>query len=101
MNKTWILVPVIIFLTGCAKKQAQQPETETMPVTQITGIGKIIPDGGISELASPISGIVTTIPVTEGSTVKKGEILVQLDNTDQVLAVEEIGNKDHHAAEGG
>ena len=93
MNKTWILLLVGIVLMGCAKKQAPQPVAENMPVTQITGIGKIVPEGGISELASPVSGIVTAIPITEGSKVKKGDILVQLDNTGQVLAAEEIANK--------
>jgi HlyD family secretion protein len=93
MNKIWILLLVGIILTGCAKKQAPPPLTEVMPVTQITGIGKIVPEGGISELASPLSGIVTAIPIAEGSKVKKGDILVQLDNTEQVLAADEIANK--------
>jgi multidrug resistance efflux pump len=93
MNKTWILLLVSIVLTGCAKNQAPQPVTKNMPVTQIAGIGKIVPEGGIRELASPVSGIVTAIPKAEGSKVKKGDILVQLDNTEQALATEEIANK--------
>jgi len=93
MNKAIILTLIIVTMTGCARKQVKQPATEDLPVTQITGIGKIIPEGGISELASPISGIVTAVPVAGGSRVKKGDILLQLDKTDAELAFQEFRNK--------
>ncbi|MDP4227129.1 MAG: efflux RND transporter periplasmic adaptor subunit [Bacteroidota bacterium] len=93
MDKTLIFVLVTLIMAGCAKKQVRQPEKEVLPVTQIIGIGKIVPEGGISELASPASGIVTELPVAEGSKVKKGEVLIQLANAEQALAVLEIDKK--------
>jgi multidrug resistance efflux pump len=80
-------------MISCGKKEVKQTETAPAPVTQIVGLGKIIPQGGISELASPGSGIVTEIKAVAGSKVKKGDLLVQLDQTDQRLAVQETDQK--------
>lgn len=93
LNKTIAFFLVVATLTGCSNKNSQTAETGPFTLTQITGIGKVIPEGGISGLAAPVSGIVTDLPVNEGSRVKKGEILVQLDNTDQSLALNEINSK--------
>ena len=85
-----LLVPAFI---GCGKTQTAKPDSAPPPVTQIVGLGKIVPQGGISELASPVSGIITAIPVSEGSKVKKGDVLVQLDNKNQLLDVTVAENK--------
>jgi HlyD family secretion protein len=95
MNMKRLIFPffLILAITGCGKKQTAKPVSELQPVTQIVGIGKIMPVGGVSELASPVSGIITGIPVKEGSKVKKGDILVQLDDRSQQLDVTEAENK--------
>jgi multidrug resistance efflux pump len=80
-------------LTGCSNQNGQITEPAVAEVTRITGIGKIFPENGISEVASPVSGIVTDVPVAEGSSVKKGEILVVLDNTAQSLALREADSR--------
>ena len=85
-----LLVPAFI---ACGKTQTAKPDSTPPPVTQIVGLGKIVPQGGISELASPVSGIITAIPVSEGSKVKKGDVLVQLDNKNQLLDVTVAENK--------
>lgn len=93
LNKTIVLSLLIAALSGCSQKKGQTAGTGPLSITQITGTGKVIPEGGISGLAAPVSGIVTDLPVSEGSKVKKGEILVQLDKTDQSLALNEINSK--------
>lgn len=93
MNRAIIFLSVAIAFTGCSGKNSQVAETESVPITQVTGIGKIIPESGIIEVASPTSGIVTDLPVSESSRVKKGDILVMLDNTSQLLAVSEADSK--------
>jgi len=93
LNKTIAFFLVVATLNGCSQKSSQTAETGSFTLTQITGIGKVIPEGGISGLAAPVSGIVTDLPVNEGSRVKKGDILVQLDNTNQSLALNEINTK--------
>ncbi|HEX2968213.1 MAG TPA: HlyD family efflux transporter periplasmic adaptor subunit [Bacteroidales bacterium] len=93
MKRGVIFLSVVVALYGCSNQKAPVSETESIPVTQVTGIGKIIPEGGITGLASPVSGIVASIPVNEGSKVKKGDGIVLLDNTDQLLAAREADNK--------
>jgi HlyD family secretion protein len=93
MNKTIIFLSVAMAFTCCSEQKSHIAQTAEAPVTQVTGIGKIVPENGIIEIASPVSGIVTDLPVKEGSMVKKGEILVMLDNTSQLLAVREADSK--------
>ncbi|HEX2922137.1 MAG TPA: HlyD family efflux transporter periplasmic adaptor subunit [Bacteroidales bacterium] len=93
MNRAVIFLSVAVAITGCSGKKSQVVETLPAPVTQVTGIGKIIPESGISEVASPVSGIVIGLPVSEGSHVKKGDVLVMLDNTGETLAVRESDSR--------
>jgi len=43
--------------------------------------GKITPEGSIKTIQPASSGVVTDIKVTEGQKVKKGQLLIQLDNS--------------------
>ena len=47
--------------------------------SQIVGIGKVVPNGGIVNLAAPTSGIVNEIYVNAGDTVKKGNLILTLN----------------------
>jgi multidrug efflux pump subunit AcrA (membrane-fusion protein) len=73
MNRAIVFFSVIIAIVGCSKQKGKIPEPANKPptaaVTQIIGIGKISPENGISEVASPVSGIVTDVTVAEGSSV--------------------------------
>jgi HlyD family secretion protein len=95
MNMKRIIFPLFLILAmmGCGKRQTAKPVSLPLTVTQIVGIGKLMPVGGVSELASPVAGIITSIPAKEGSKVKKGDILVQLENKNQLLDVAEAENK--------
>jgi HlyD family secretion protein len=93
MNRAIVFLSVIMAFTSCSQKKGQITTHASTRVTQITGIGKIFPENGISEVASPVAGIVTDVPVSEGSSVRKGEILVVLDNTAQSLALREADSK--------
>ena len=93
MNKTFILILAIVTLAGCTERRLQQTPTAALSITDITGIGKVIPQGGIIELASPVSGIVSSVSRSEGSAVKKGDVIVYLDNKDELLSVQEISHK--------
>ncbi|MFA6739721.1 MAG: HlyD family efflux transporter periplasmic adaptor subunit [Bacilli bacterium] len=67
--------------------------TSTPSITCIVGIGKVIPKGGISDLAAPVSGIVRQINVQTGDVVKSGDVLLVLDNTDASFAVKEADSR--------
>jgi multidrug resistance efflux pump len=93
MKRVIIFLSVIMSITGCSRQKAQNTETSKVQVSLVAGIGKIFPESGISEVASPVSGIVTDLPVSEGSRVRKGEIIVLLDNSEQELALREADSK--------
>jgi HlyD family secretion protein len=96
MNKVVkVIVPVLLMLTaagvlsGCGASGAGQTDSTGVPVQVIklgqpvTGglSGKIIPDQDI-KIVSKAAGKVTAVNVQEGSKVKKGDVLVQLETDD-------------------
>ena len=50
-------------------------------VTQVSGIGRVEPEGQIIPLASNDAGVVTKVFFDEGSVVKTGDILLELDHS--------------------
>ncbi|MEM6398728.1 MAG: HlyD family efflux transporter periplasmic adaptor subunit [Cyanobacteria bacterium P01_D01_bin.116] len=44
--------------------------------------GKLEPTGAVTDIKAPVNGVVETIHVQEGQEIKKGDILISLDQTD-------------------
>jgi multidrug resistance efflux pump len=94
MKKHFILLAVaLLLMTACNNKEEKNAPTSAPSITRIVGIGKVIPEGGISDLAAPVSGIVNQINAQTGDIVKKGDILLVLDNTDASFAVKEADSR--------
>ncbi|MGJ7026633.1 HlyD family secretion protein [Petrimonas sulfuriphila] len=93
MKKLFIGCFLILLLVGCGNKTENRVSVEVSPVTVAVGIGKIVPQGGVSKLASPVAGIVVEIAVATGDKVKSGDLLLTLDNTDALLALSEINSR--------
>lgn len=93
MKKLFIGCFLILLLVGCGNKPENRVSVEVSPVTVAVGIGKIVPQGGVSKLASPVAGIVVEIAVATGDKVKSGDLLLTLDNTDASLALSEINSR--------
>ena len=93
MKKLFIGYFLILLLVGCGNKTENRVPVEVSPVTVAVGIGKIVPQGGVSKLASPVAGIVVEIAVATGDKVKSGDLLLTLDNTDASLALSEINSR--------
>lgn len=83
----------LLLLFACGKKKENTDPVEVKPANIAVGIGKIIPRGGVSNLASPVAGIVSEIAVTTGNKVKSGDLLLTVDNTDASLALNEINSR--------
>jgi len=77
-KKTWILVIVGLLLIGWAVHWGYQRWTHVY-------IDDARIDGEIITLSSRVSGWVTAIPVIEGDVVKKGQVLVRIDDRDSKL----------------
>lgn len=84
---------LLLLLAACGKKQQETTPVETKSVSIAVGIGKVIPRGGVSNLASPVAGIVREIAVASGTRVKQGDLLLAIDNTDASLALDEINSR--------
>lgn len=93
MKKLLIGLFSIFFLVACSNKKENVAPVEAGPVSIAVGIGKVIPQNGVSELASPVAGIVSEIAVATGSKVKSGDLLLTIDNTDALLALSEINSR--------
>ncbi len=88
----WLMALTLVILACNNKKESSGP-INVPPVTRIVGIGKVTPQGGVSELAAPASGIVTEIRHKAGDTVKAGDILLVVDETIETLSVKEIDSR--------
>lgn len=47
----------------------------------VPAIGKLEPDGAVKEIQAPTGGVIRSVEVKDGQTVKKGDLLVTLDPT--------------------
>jgi HlyD family secretion protein len=100
LNK--LIVPAVLMLAavsalpGCGAKVSGQPDAMGVPVQMIkigvpvaAGLsGKIIPDQDI-KIVSKVSGKVADVNVQEGSKVKKGDVLVQLETIELTQQVKQ------------
>lgn len=97
----WLLVSILI-IAACNNKKENSGPADIPTITRVVGIGKITPQGGVSQLASPASGIVTKVRRKAGDTVKAGDILLIVDETEESLSVREIDSRiasQQHAVE--
>lgn len=93
MKKLFIATFSLLLLFACGNKKENPDPVEVKPANIAVGIGKITPRGGVSNLASPVAGIVSQIAVTTGNRVKSGDLLLTVDNTDASLALNEVNSR--------
>jgi HlyD family secretion protein len=102
MEITKLLIVVILasFLTSCGvnedndgtagSKAQNAPDSLSLTISEVVGIGKIEPETQILSLASERSGIVREVLKNDGDIVKKGDELIFLDSQAEVLDIELI-----------
>lgn len=59
----------------------------------VVGVGKIVPQGGVIELAAPAAGIVMEINAKPGKKVSRGDLILTLYNSDEELALKEADSR--------
>lgn len=72
-----ILFLLILAGYGCSKKETQPYNPQ---VSSVNGVGKIIPEAEIRNLAMESSGIIQTISLQENDPAKTGDVILCLDN---------------------
>ncbi|MDD2474424.1 MAG: HlyD family efflux transporter periplasmic adaptor subunit [Dysgonamonadaceae bacterium] len=92
-KQLFLLTITLLLVSACTNKGEDNAPASAPSITRIVGIGKVIPQGGISDLAAPVSGIVKRVNVQTGDIVEKGDVLLVLDNTDASFAVKEADSR--------
>jgi multidrug efflux pump subunit AcrA (membrane-fusion protein) len=88
MKRQIALFLILMLLIACGNKQEKsEPVTTELTPSQIVGIGKVVPYGGVVNLAAPASGIVNEIFVNAGDSVNKGDLILTLNSIDEELSV--------------
>lgn len=81
--------PLIILVYGCSPSSSDESskrsstikkQVDSVKIEQVLAQARIEPEGKISKLASPVSGIVSRLYKKENDAVQAGETLVELDN---------------------
>lgn len=94
MKQQIVLLTAILLLAACGSKQEKSTPSQTeLTPPQIVGIGKVVPQGGVIELAAPASGIVKEVHRRAGESVKEGELILTLYSSDEELAVREADTR--------
>ena len=81
----------ILLLTACSNwnEKNSTPAAEPLSVNQVVGIGKVIPQGGVVELAAPASGIVEERYFEAGDKVAVGDLILVLEKNVETLSLQE------------
>ncbi len=83
MNRQFALLLILLLFISCGNKQENsEPVTTDPKPSQIVGIGKVVPEGGVVNLAAPASGIVKEVHIKAGDNVSKGDLILTLKSTD-------------------
>ena len=90
MKRQIALFLISMLLIACGNKQEKsEPVTTELTPSQVVGIGKVVPYGGVVNLAAPASGIVNEVYVNAGDSMNKGDLILALNNTNEQLSVNE------------
>lgn len=86
---------LILVLASCSNKkklkETGKPQAITnMPVTMVSGFGRVEPLKDMIKLSSEVDGIVVKKVATEGDTLAKGDTILVLNHAEQKYKVEQL-----------
>jgi len=99
MKQLFYCCALLLPLVGCSdhvKNKAIPDKTSTKinaATDQVIGIGKIVPEGNIIQLSSPVSGIVQHIYKKENDSVSAGEIILELTHLVEDAQVSQLSSE--------
>jgi HlyD family secretion protein len=88
----------INILLSCSNKEEKEKlkiekAKEALTIHQIVGVGKLIPENDIIQLASPVNGIVQKIYKKENDNVRIGDLILELDHELEDGKIRQINNE--------
>lgn len=95
-TSNFIVIVALLVLSSCGGKEKNQDannENNIADAEIAVGLGRIIPKGGVSNLAASSAGIVSEVLVHVGDSVKKGDVLIRLHSTQERLSAQESSER--------
>jgi multidrug efflux pump subunit AcrA (membrane-fusion protein) len=97
MRKSAIFLLVVMVLSACGGKSEETKKKKTdyklSKIDQLVGIARIEPESKICPIGSEIPGRVVSILVSEGEAVKKGQLIMLLDESSELAQVQQSTSK--------
>ncbi len=97
MRKSAIFLVVLLVLAACGGKSEETKKKKTdyklSKINQLVGIARIEPESKICPIGSEIPGRVVSILVSEGEAVKKGQLIMLLDESSEQAQVQQSTSK--------
>lgn len=100
MTRNILFMAALGLLVSCGGKEdspssiaKQNLTVDTIAVKEVVAIGKIEPEKGLIDIASPSDGIVTDLYKQEGDSIKAGELIAQLDASSTNLKVADLNEQ--------
>ena len=97
MKNTLLVLAGLILLAACGGKE-EEPKKKSSDynlknIKELVGIARIEPENKISPIGAEIAGRVVEILVKEGEPVKKGQLIMLLDDSAESAQVEQSNSK--------
>ncbi|WP_295664318.1 HlyD family efflux transporter periplasmic adaptor subunit [uncultured Mucilaginibacter sp.] len=98
MKQLFYCFTVLLALAGCSgspndKTTTNAPPKASVAITQVVGIGKIVPERDIIQLSSPVNGIVEHIYKNENDSVSAGETVLELQHAVESAQVNQLSSE--------
>jgi multidrug resistance efflux pump len=98
MKQLFYCCTVLLALAGCSgspndKTTTNTPAKASVAITQVVGIGKIVPERDIIQLSSPVNGIVEHIYKKENDSVSAGETVLELQHAVESAQVNQLSSE--------
>lgn len=107
-NKRWLLpgivaVGMLVAVIYLATPAILGPKVKTFQLQHGELVQTVVASGHVEtparvEIGAQVTGMVASVPVAEGQTVKEGDMLIELDSADEKAALE-LANANVHQAE--
>lgn len=87
----------IVTLVGCHSKKETETTRPALEVPEkvdvVIGIGRVLPEEGIVNLATEIAGIIDRVNKISGDSVQKGAVIISLNQSDAKLEILKLQNE--------
>ena len=97
MKRHLTIILTSLLIAGCSNENNSSPEEGSAGITgamteiqEVTGIGRVEPEGEILSLSAPVGGIIEEILKPEGTLLNENDTIIILDNDIELIKVAQL-----------